>query len=191
MRVSATGNLIVETAKHGIRVIRFVRPDLRQYLDDTADSATSPLFHEIQDAVLSDLPRDWTLVVNLGLVDPINAAFYRCLLHIRKCLQVRHGRLVLCGLTPWHQEIFELFRGPELFTIVCSEAEACRAFGTVLSETEALHCQNSLRSAHSRQMRSQASICARADGPGANVRSAHTFDLLSEAQGSRRVRQAF
>jgi anti-anti-sigma regulatory factor len=128
MRVSANRNLIVETAIRGIRVMRFARPELSEYLCDDADSATSPLFREIQDAVLSDLPKGWTLVVNLGLIDTINAAFYRCLLYVRKSVQARHGRLVLCCLTPWHQEIFELFRGPELFTIVCSEAEARRDF---------------------------------------------------------------
>jgi anti-anti-sigma regulatory factor len=127
MRISARGNLIVETAIRGVRVMRFARPDLRAYLNDAGDAATSPLFQEIQNAVLSDLPKGWTLVVNLGLIDTISAAFYRCLLDMRKCVQARHGRLVLCGLTPWHQEIFELFRGPELFTIVCTEAEARRA----------------------------------------------------------------
>jgi len=126
MRVSASGNLIVETARRGVRVMRFARPDLRQYLEDAADGETSLLFREIQDAVLSDLPKGWTFVVNLGLIDHINAAFYGCLLQIRKCVQVRHGRLVLCGLSPWHQEVFDLFRGPELFTIVGTEAEARR-----------------------------------------------------------------
>jgi anti-anti-sigma regulatory factor len=143
MHVRAGGNLIVETAKRGVRVMRFARPDLRQYLDDAADSATSPLFQEIQDAVLADLPKGWTLVVNLALIDPINAAFYRCLLYMRKCVQARHGRLLLCGLTPWHQEIFELFRGPELFTIVGSEAEARRIVRGERNDRESLRCQNS------------------------------------------------
>lgn len=87
MRVSTGGNLIVETITLGVRVLRFARPDMRRYLDDAADTATSPLFREIQDAVLSDMPEGWTLVVNLGLVDTINAAFYRCLLYVRKWVQ--------------------------------------------------------------------------------------------------------
>jgi hypothetical protein len=151
MRVSSGGNLIVEIARRGVRVMRFARPDLRQYLDDVADSATSPLFQEIQDAVLSDLPKGWTLVVNLGLIDPISAAFYRCLLYMRKCLQARHSRLVLCGLTPWHQEVFELFRGPELFTIVCTEAEARRDVRERLSDLKPLRSQDSHCAQHSRQ----------------------------------------
>jgi anti-anti-sigma regulatory factor len=126
MRISARGNRLVETAAPGIRAMRFVRPDVRHYLDDDAATATSPLFREIQDTVLAGLPEGWTLIVNLGLIDPINAAFYRCLLDIRQAVQARRGRVVLCGLSPRHQEIFDLFRGPLVFTIVRTEAEACR-----------------------------------------------------------------
>jgi anti-anti-sigma regulatory factor len=138
MRVSAGGNLVVETARRGVRVMRFARPNLRGCLDDGADSATSPLFREIQDAVLSDLPKGWTLVVNLGLIDAVTAAFYRCLLDVRKCVQARGARLVLCGLSPWNQEIVDLFRGPRLFTIVRTEAEAGRVARGGLSDQEAL-----------------------------------------------------
>src|SRR6516225_6297442 len=80
MRISARGNLIVETPVLGVRVMRFTRPDVRRYLDDAGDAATSLLYREIHGSVLSDLPEGSTLVVNLGLVDLINAAFYRCLL---------------------------------------------------------------------------------------------------------------
>jgi anti-anti-sigma regulatory factor len=138
MRVSAGGNLIVETARLGVRVMRFARPDLRQHLDDSRDSAASRLFQEIQYGVLSDLPKGWTLVINLGLLDPINAAFYRCFLDIRARVQQNHGRLVLCGLSPWHQEVFDLFRGPLLFTIVRTEAEACRIVRGGPSDRESL-----------------------------------------------------
>jgi anti-anti-sigma regulatory factor len=143
MRVSTSGNLIVETLALGVRVMRFTRPDVREYLDDAGDEATSPLFREVHRAVLSDLPNGWTLVINLGLIDSINAAFYRCLLHIRKCVQARRGRLVLCGLTAWHKEVFELFRGPELFTIVSTEARARRDVPRGLNDPERLHSQNS------------------------------------------------
>jgi anti-anti-sigma regulatory factor len=157
MRVRATRNLVVEDAGSGVRVMRFARPDLRRHLYDDADSATSPLFREIHNTVLSDLPKGWTLVVNLGLVDAIGAAFYRCLLHIRKCVQARDGRLVLCGLTPWHQEVFELFRGPELFTIVCTEAEARRDFRGGRSDREPHGSHSSPLPPHSRRLRSVAS----------------------------------
>src|SRR5262249_47332689 len=126
MRISSRGNLNVETTASGVRLMRFARPDVRQYLDDAGDAATSPLFREIEAAVLSDLPVGSTRVVNLGLIDLVNAAFYRCLLTIRERVKARCGRLVLCGLSPRVQEIFDLFRGPWVFTIVGTEAEACR-----------------------------------------------------------------
>jgi anti-anti-sigma regulatory factor len=141
-------NLIVETGTPGVRVMRFVRPDLRRHLDSAADTARSPLFREIHDAVLSDLPKGWTLVVNLGLIECINAAFYRCLLDIRKCVRAHQGRLVLCGLTPWQQEVFDLFRGPELFTIVSTEAEARRDVCAGLSDFETTVAKNALRPPH-------------------------------------------
>ncbi len=126
MRISARGNVIVETVAVGVRVMRFARPDVRDALDAAADSAISPLFQEIEEAVLADLAVGSKLVVNLSLIGPINAAFYRCLLQIRQQVRARHGRLVLCGLSSHHQEVFELFRGPSIFTIVRTEAEACR-----------------------------------------------------------------
>jgi hypothetical protein len=67
---------------------------------------------------------------------------------------------MLCGLTPWHQEIFELFRGPELFTIVGTEAEAFRNCRRRLSDLETLRCQDSLRPPHAQPMHRETSICA-------------------------------
>src|SRR5271166_6041915 len=121
MRISAGGNLIVETVILGVRVVRFARPDLRTSLWDDADAQTSPLFREIQKTALSNLPDGSALIVNLGLIEPITAAFYRCLLGIRERVHSSHGLLVLCGLSPQHEEIFELFRGPQLFTVACAE----------------------------------------------------------------------
>jgi anti-anti-sigma regulatory factor len=148
MRVSTRGNLIVETVARGVRVMRFTRPDLRQFLDDDGDAQTSQLFCEIQLTVLSDLPNGWTLVVNLALIDPISAAFYRCLLDVRKSMQARRGRLILCGLSPQHQEVFDLFRGPELFTIVASEAEARRQVRDESSCVEMMRSRISPRLSH-------------------------------------------
>jgi anti-anti-sigma regulatory factor len=145
------GNVIVETQTQGIRVMRFTRPDMRKYLDE-ADTETSPLFREIQGAALSDLPEGWTLVINLGLIDLIGAAFYGCLLAIRKHLQTHREWLILCGLSPRHQEVFHLFRGPELFTIVSTEDEARRHVRERLSSMEMLRSQTPLRPARSRYL---------------------------------------
>jgi hypothetical protein len=61
-------------------------------------------------------------------------------------------------LSPWHQEIFDLFRGPKLFTIVCSEAEARRDVRRGLSDLETLRFQNSLRPPHPEWIRIEASV---------------------------------
>lgn len=128
MRVSATGNLLVETVAPRIRVMRFERPDVRAFLDDAADDiSTSPLFQEIHDVGLSDLPMGWTLILNLKHIKPINTAFYRCLLRIREFVRAYHARLVLCELSPEHREVFELFQAFRLFTVVRTEADAVRA----------------------------------------------------------------
>jgi anti-anti-sigma regulatory factor len=126
MRFSVSGNLMIETAAPGVRVLRFERPDVRDCLYDDADIVESPLFREIKDIALTDLPRGWTLILNLSLIKFINAAFYRCLLLTRQVVRARHARLVLCGLSREHREIFELFQAFRLFTIVGTEGEAVR-----------------------------------------------------------------
>ncbi|HJZ99552.1 MAG TPA: hypothetical protein VKE70_23740, partial [Candidatus Solibacter sp.] len=118
MRLSATGNLMVETLAQGIRVMRFERPDLRAYLYDDAETVHSPLYREILDVVLSDLPTDWTLIVNLNQIEPINTTFYRCLLQIRSILYDLGSRLILCNLSRQHLEVFELFQAFRIFTVV-------------------------------------------------------------------------
>jgi len=158
MFASSYGNLIVETVTYGILVMRFTRPDVRRFLDDGAETETSPLFKEIQDAVLSDLPRSWTLVINLGLINPINAAFYRCLLDIRKCVQARQSQLVLCGLSPMHQEVFELFRGPEVFTIVSTEDTIRRDTRWAQSEQKSLQAHIVLRTTPDAVVSSSSSV---------------------------------
>jgi anti-anti-sigma regulatory factor len=126
MRVSNNGNLVVENVKVGVRVMRFVRPDSRKFIDDQGDAVTSPLFQEILQTAIAGLEPGWTLIANLGLVEPLNTAFYRSLLAVRDCLTAQHCQLVLCGLTPRHQELFELFQGSRVFTIAFTEADAGR-----------------------------------------------------------------
>src|SRR5262249_52698121 len=127
VRISATGNLMVETLPPGVRILRFERPDVRKYLDDEADIADTPLFREIEAVALTDLPAGWALVLNLNPLRPINTAFYRCLLQVRQLVHARPARLVLCGLTREHRDVFELFQAYRLFTVVRTEAEALRA----------------------------------------------------------------
>lgn len=108
----------------------------------------SLLFREIQETVLADLPVGWMLAINMGHIDPISAAFYRCLLDIRKCVNARGSHLVLCGLTPHHKKVFDLFRGPEVFTIVRTEARARRYYQRELSRPKSRRHQLSPRGSH-------------------------------------------
>jgi anti-anti-sigma regulatory factor len=142
MRKCTGGNLNTETVSRGVQVMRFARPDVREYLDNAGETEMSPLFQEIEEAVLSHLSEGWTLVINMAVIEPINAAFYRCLLAIRSCVNARQCRLVLCGLTPRHRQVFELFRGPEVFRIADTEAMACR---DLTSEFAAPACGDSFR----------------------------------------------
>jgi len=127
MRMSKSENLMVETVAPGVRVIRFERPDVRDCLYEEVNSSESPLFREIKELVLTDLPRGWTLILNLNLVQLIGAAFYRCLLLTRQVVRARQARLVLCGLSREHREVFELFQGFQLFRIMRTEIDAIRA----------------------------------------------------------------
>jgi anti-anti-sigma regulatory factor len=127
VRVSLGGNLIVEAVARGVRVARFARPDLREYLYDDADMAQCPLFREVRDAALAGLGEGWTLVLNLGLVEPFPAALYRCLLLVRQTVLAHSARLVLCGLSEEHRELFGLLEASRVFSIVSTEAEALRA----------------------------------------------------------------
>jgi anti-anti-sigma regulatory factor len=131
--------LIVETAALGVRVMRFVRPDLRKHLYEDGDIAQSPLFREVQHAVLSDLSRGCVLVVNLRVVELFPAALYRCLLLIRQSVLARQGRLVLCGLNPEREEIFSLFQASRLFTFVRTEADAVRTAKACRTAPEGSH----------------------------------------------------
>jgi anti-anti-sigma regulatory factor len=118
-----------------VRVLRFARPDLRKHLYDDADIAQCPLFREVRDAALADLHRGWTLVANLSLIEIFPTALYRCLLSIRQCVLARQCRLLLCGVNPEHEEIFNLFQASRLFSFVRTEAgalhkaRACRTLG--------------------------------------------------------------
>ncbi len=126
MRIHMSENLIMERAGYGVRVVRFTRPDSRKFLYEEAEVEDSPLFREIREVAMDDLPKGWTLVINLGLVEWFPAALYRCLLQCRQLLLARAARLVLCGLNDEHMELFRILQGQRVFTIASTEAEAIR-----------------------------------------------------------------
>jgi anti-anti-sigma regulatory factor len=137
MRISAGRNLIVETPLHRVRVVRFARPDSNKYLDPDGQAPHSLLFREVLTGALSDLADGWTVVVNIGLVEAISAAFYRCLLAIRRHVLANRGRVILCGCTPLHEEVFKLFGASQIFAILRTESEALDIARAWLSDPEA------------------------------------------------------
>jgi hypothetical protein len=124
--INRTRNLVQETAAPRVRVVRFLRPDLREPLD--ADSDGCPLLRELQ-LVVDLLTEGDTLVVNLGLVELFPTAFYSCLLRLRQAVLARKARLVLCRLSADHLEIFQLFKADRLFHVAATELLALREAG--------------------------------------------------------------
>ena len=126
MRISERRNLVVETVARGTRVVRFTQPDLRDQLDTIGNMGDCPVFRELQDAALRHLAEGETLVLNLALVERFPTALYACLLRVRKAVLARRARLVLCRLSPEHEEVFQLFQATRLFPVARTEAEAVR-----------------------------------------------------------------
>ena len=122
-------NIVCDTPNAGIRVVRFVRPDLRPHLYDQEAIADCSLFREIDAAALADLPAGETVVINFGLIDWFPTAFYRLVLKVRETVQVRNARLLLCCLTPNPRECFDLMGGGKLFEIRATEANAVAEAG--------------------------------------------------------------
>ena len=52
MNIQSTRNLVCDTLSPGIRVVRFVRPDLRPQLDDQEAITDCSLYRELEGATL-------------------------------------------------------------------------------------------------------------------------------------------
>jgi len=127
MNFSKNDHLIVATVARGVWVVRFTHPDLREQLYDDAEIDGCMLFQELHECVLSRLKADETLVLNLGLIEPLPSVFLRFLLTVRSIVKANRGRLVLCRLSKEHHEIFHVTRTLQLFHITDTEAQARKA----------------------------------------------------------------
>ena len=83
-------HVLVERAREGVWVVRFVRADLRDQLYDDADADACPLFQQLFERALAHLQEGQTVILNFGLVEQFPAAFYRCLLKVREVVAARH-----------------------------------------------------------------------------------------------------
>jgi anti-anti-sigma regulatory factor len=115
-------NLIVEAPAPGIRVVRFLRPDLRAHLDESGDGGA--LLRELCEGALDDLAPGEGVVLNLGLVECFPSTFLDLLLRVRQAVRARRGRLVLCGLRdePWG--VLRVTQTLKLFPVASGEAQA-------------------------------------------------------------------
>jgi anti-anti-sigma regulatory factor len=116
--------VVCDTPKPGIRVVRFVRPDVRAQLYDQEAISDCSLHRELQAAALADLAGNETLIVNFGLIEPFPTHFYRLMLKVREAVQAKKARLLLCCFTPNVRECFDLLGGSKVFEIFATEERA-------------------------------------------------------------------
>jgi anti-anti-sigma regulatory factor len=127
MEIQSERNVICDKPSPGVRVIRFVRPDLRPQLYEQEAITDCSLYRELDEAALADLAAGETMVINFGLIDWFPTAFYRLLLKVREAVQARNARLMLCCFTANVRECFDLMGGGKLFEIRATEANAVSA----------------------------------------------------------------
>jgi hypothetical protein len=129
MGMAHKGNIVCDTPSPGIRVLRFVRPDLREHLYDKEATRDCSLYRELEEAALSDLAEGQTVILNFGLIDPFPTRFYSLLLQVREVAAARKARLLLCCFSANVRECFDLMGGSKKFEIRTTEANALSVAG--------------------------------------------------------------
>lgn len=119
-----TANVIAESPADGVRVVRFLCPDVRPALYDRDVATETALYREL---VAAGVPEGGTLVLNFGLIDWFPSAFYALLLELLRDIRARGARLALCGMTPDVSEAFALMGGDKLFETYPTETRAVAA----------------------------------------------------------------
>lgn len=122
-----TANLLCESPADHIRVVRFLHPDMRPALYESANVTESSLYRELRTGAIDALGEKGTLILNFGLVDWFPTAFYGLLLKILEDVRAKKARVVVCCLPPNVKEGFDLMGGPRLFEVHASEARAISA----------------------------------------------------------------
>ncbi len=123
MGAQKTTQLVCDTPSPGVRVARFLRPDMRDHLYDSGSIADCSLYQELHNTVLADLKPGETVVLNFGLIDWFITAFYRLLLRVKEEVAAHHGHLLFCCLTPHVKEAFGLMGGDLTFAGLVRDTE--------------------------------------------------------------------
>ena len=122
-----TANTICEAPAGHVRVVRFLRPDVRPALYDREAVEETSLYQEILAGAIEPLPRGGTLVLNFGLIDWFPTAFYGLLLRTLQDVRAKEGHVAVCCLSPNVKEGFDLMGGGKLFEVHATEAKAVAA----------------------------------------------------------------
>ena len=116
-------NIAHEVLKPGIKVVRFLRPDLRAELDPIVNDDNG-LFRDIQASVLNQLAESEAVIFNFGLVERFPTAFFQLMIRVRQVVNAKHGRVYLCAFRPEILPGVELMQGRKLFEISNTEEQA-------------------------------------------------------------------
>jgi anti-anti-sigma regulatory factor len=122
MLSTADSFLTQEQVSPLIRVIRFLKPDLRRQLDPITDDDT-PLCRAVM-SCLEDIREGEQVVLNFGIIERFPTAFFQLLLRVRQQVKSRHGQVYLCGFRPDIRGAVELMGGARLFVLTSDEAQA-------------------------------------------------------------------
>ena len=117
-------NILCEAPTDTLRVVRFLRPDLRNVLYDHEAITETTLYKELSEEVFAGLQPGGTVILNFGLIDWFPTAFYRILLQAYQDVRALGGRVVVCCLTENVKEGFEIMGGSKLFDVHSTEAKA-------------------------------------------------------------------
>jgi hypothetical protein len=123
MAISNGKHLVHEVAGPGIKVVRFLRPDLRAELDPIVNDDNG-LFREIQSSVLNSLAEHEAVIFNFGLIERFPTAFFQLMIRVRQAVHAKHGRVYLCAFRPEILPGVELMQGRKLFEITSGEEQA-------------------------------------------------------------------
>jgi anti-anti-sigma regulatory factor len=116
--------LMVENRGPGMRVLRFIHPDLRDQVYNAGDIEHCQLFLDMKASALSYISEGEALIVNLGLVEHFPSVLYSILLKVREIITAHRGCVILCGANTETREILDLFKASRLFAVTKTERQA-------------------------------------------------------------------
>jgi anti-anti-sigma regulatory factor len=118
-------NFNCDQIKPTVRVVRFLRPDLRDLIYDGDPVTECSLYKEL-DLIgkLSTLAAGDTLIVNFAMIDWFPSMFYQILLALRVEIQRKQAHLIFCCLPPNVRESFDIMGGSRTFEVRATEIRA-------------------------------------------------------------------